>query len=131
MRMFDDSFWRLIFRAKGVWNCTLSVVMLFLDAPLRAHVGMAPADPVYRPLFLALAFIFGIGYWHVGGDLRQREIVLLGVYGQVAVFVIVVFYFMQGVVHWVFLGPAVVDLVFAALFTTFLVRNRPAELPGS
>jgi hypothetical protein len=124
----SDSPWRWIFRVKGVWNCLLTTALFFLDAPLREVLGMAPADPLYRDMFLALAFSFGIGYWQVGGDLRSnRAVVVMGVIGQISVFVSAGYHFLRGQVHWAYLGPAVVDLTFAVLFVWFLLRTQPAR----
>ncbi len=121
--MLIDQNWKLVFRTKGVWNCVATLALLVFDARLREELGMPPADPVYRALFLALAFVFGIGYWRFPADPTQREVVRLGIYGQIAVFFITSGYFLRGEVHWAYMFPALVDLVFAILFFIYL-RTR-------
>lgn len=124
MLTFHEQTWKWVFRVKGVWNCVLTVVLYFFDDALRMRLGMPLIDPVYRTMFLALAFVFGVGYWRVARDLSRGEgVAYIGVLGQAAVFVIVTYYFLQGHVHWLYLGPAIVDLVFSVLFGMFLLQR--------
>jgi len=128
------AFWSVTFRAKGVWNCVISVALFFGDDSLRQWTHAAPADPGYRVMFLALAFVFGIGYWRVGQSLtRHRDTVRGGVLGQIAVFLVAAYEVLIAArLPWAFLVPGVVDLIFAILFAVFLwttARDGPTPDP--
>jgi hypothetical protein len=124
-------FWQIAFRVKGAWNCVFTVTFYFVEDRIRDWLELPHPDPAYRAMFLALAFIFGLGYWRVGADLTQnRDIVRGGVLGQVAVFAIVANeVFLARRLPLLFLGPAVVDLIFAVLFVVFLVQTKGLSSP--
>jgi hypothetical protein len=94
---------------------------------LRDWLHTPRPDPVYRALFLALAFVFGLGYWWVGRDpCRNRDIIRMGVLGQLSVFTVLMYavVFTSRPMPEPFLMPGLVDLVFALAFLVFL-RNYP------
>jgi hypothetical protein len=93
---------------------------------LRDWLSVSRPDPAYQAMFLALAFIFGLGYWRVGQDLTSnRDIVRGGVLGQIAVFVVVANeVFVARRLPLLFIGPAVVDLIFAGLFVFYLAQTK-------
>src|SRR5262249_55807368 len=79
MTRFDAAFWRLVFRAKGVWNCGASLAFLVFENTIRDWLRVPHPDSLYRALFLALASVFGLGYWWVGRDLeKNHDIVRMG-----------------------------------------------------
>jgi hypothetical protein len=125
--------WKLVFVFKAWWNWCITVLFALVERPLRRNWGLeTSSDYSYQQLFLGLAFIFGIGYWQVSRDLtRNHDIVRLGIYGQVWVFVISVYYaFAYGgrdPVHLLSVFPGTVDLVFAILFVRFLKATRPTS----
>jgi hypothetical protein len=120
-----SSFWRCVFWTKGIYNYLASVSMFFLDDWLRAMWDVPPGDPVYRTMFLALCFSFGMGYSTVSRDLTKNHAVIrMGILGQLAVF---------GVTTWavflsstplpkIYLGPALIDLAYALAFIKFLLQ---------
>ena len=65
-------------------------------------------------MFLALAFVFGLGYCWVGRDLaKNHDIIRMGILGQISVFVISLY--AVTLAHprlaWPYLLPGLVDLV--------------------
>jgi hypothetical protein len=117
------TFWRIIFRVKGVWNCALSTGVFLFDDTSRRLLGVPLPDPVYRSMFLALAFVFGLGYWWVGRDLdRNHDIIRMGIFGQISVFAISLHAvtLAQPRLPWPYLLPGLVDLAFALAFLIFL-----------
>src|SRR5262249_26005408 len=124
-------FWRSVFRVKAVWNCLTSAGFLVGDDALRDWLHTPRPDPVYRALFLALAFIFGLDYWWVGEEPdRNRDIIRMGVLGQLSVFVVLAYAvgLASQPLPWPFLVPGLVDLAFALAFLVYLRQHpRPAE----
>jgi hypothetical protein len=114
-----------VFLCKAVWNCVVSVVFFFADDAIRTWLGAPPADAAYRSMFLALAFTFGLGYWRVSRDLdADRDIVWGGVIGQCCVFAVLAYeVWIAARLPMVFLLMGIVDLVFAVLFTVFLLQT--------
>jgi hypothetical protein len=133
MHVGNTVFWQRVFRIKGVWNCVVSVGFLLGDDVLRDWLQIPRPDPIYRALFLALAFAFGLGYWWVGRDLdKNHDIIRMGILGQLSVFTIVAYAvgFMQPPLPWPYLLPAIIDLVFAVAFLAFLwTYPRPVWAP--
>jgi hypothetical protein len=120
-------FWRRVFRVKGVWNCAATVGFLLGDDRLRDHLQVPHPDPVYRAMFLALAFAFGLGYWWAGGDPdRNRNVLWMGVLGQLSVFAVLAYAVALAPqpLPWPFLVPGIVDLAFAIAFLVFLLTVR-------
>jgi hypothetical protein len=121
-----ETFWRWFFRTKAVWNCVISVAFMFLDDKVRDWLHATHSDPINRTLFLALAFAFGLGYWWVGRDpQRNRDIVRMGIFGQLSVFVISLYAvcFASQPLPWPLLLPGIVDFLFAIGFVLFLMRT--------
>lgn len=116
----SDAFWRRVFATKGVYNCVTSV-LVWRYLPLEG-------DRLYFHLFLALAFVFGLGYLRVGRGLHRasRDIIGMGILGQLSVFVLSMAHsneIMLPLVQIVVLLAGVTDLVFAVLFAIYLVHT--------
>jgi len=114
--------WRNVFRVKGIYNCVASLGLLLCDDRIRAYLGAEPGDPVYRTMFLALCFAFGLGYSAVSRDLTKNHAVVgMGILGQLSVFVVTSWAISckQPGLPVLYLLPAIVDLVFAAAFLMF------------
>jgi hypothetical protein len=117
------AFWQRVFRIKGAWNCLGSVGFFLGDDALRDSLGVQRPDPLYRALFLALAFVFGMGYWWVGRDLeKNHDIIRMGIFGQLSVFALSLYAvsIARPRLPWPFLIPGLIDLVFAIAFLVFL-----------
>ena len=118
-----SAFWRNIFRIKGLYNYLASVSMLFLDDPLREWWNAPSADPVYRTMFLALCFAFGLGYSTVSRDLTQNHAVIrMGIFGQISVFAVTTWavFLSASPLPPFYMFPAMIDLIFAIAFLVFL-----------
>jgi hypothetical protein len=118
------AFWRAVFRTKGIYNCVSSIAFFVAEDWFRDYVGITRPDPVYRALFLALAFSFGLGYWWVGGDLeKNHDIVRMGILGQLSFFSVLAYAVALGKpsLPWPYVLPGVIDLTFAGAFFVFLL----------
>ncbi len=127
--MSKKSYWTYVFLLKGVYNCVISLVFAFTEGWIQRSLGEAPSNPVYVQLFMALAFIFGIGYLWVGKDIsKNHDIIRLGIFRQASVFILSVVHAILGNIHPFRIIPGMIDLLFAILFTAFLWQFRKSPL---
>jgi hypothetical protein len=121
-----DQTYRRIFLVGALWN--LLGAGLFFIFWRQAFAFFQLQTPNYLAFFqawLALAFVFGIGYYYVSKDLYGNvNIVKLGIYGKTAFAVIFIYHVIFTHVHPVFLSGAIIDLVFVVLYVLFLVHAR-------
>lgn len=120
--------WRVLFTIAALTNIAVGLAFLTSAATLLPTLRMEmPANPVFLQLTGAFILLFGVAYGIVARDpARQRVIVLLGAVGKVIAVLIVGVATMSGQASPAFLARLSGDLVFAALFTAFLLRTRPA-----
>jgi tryptophan-rich sensory protein len=118
--------YRRLFLIGALWN--LFGAGLFFVFWRQAFDCFQLAHPHYLAFFqawLALAFVFGIGYYYVYRDLLGNvNIVRLGIYGKTAFAVIFIYHVVFSGFHPVFLSGAIIDLVFVILYARFLVYAR-------
>ena len=111
-----------MFLIGAIWNWVATSTFIFGYKILFPLFGMQlPVYPVFFLMFLGLCFVFGIGYYWVSKDLtKNHDIVRLGIVGKLIVFVGLSWAGITGQVHFILIGPGIVDLVFAILFIEFL-----------
>ena len=118
--MKSNRLWNHVFHFKAVYNWLTPVLVLFLIPP--------QGDRLYFHLFLALAFVFGFGYWWAGNDpINNRKIIFMGVAGQGAVFVISFLHGLGRPIDFETIaqtGAGLVDGTFSVLFAVFLYQAR-------
>ncbi|MBI9085284.1 MAG: hypothetical protein JEZ11_16940 [Desulfobacterales bacterium] len=127
-----ERYYKNLFLVGALWNWGATGLFFVAWAPLFSLVGLAPpASPVFLKLFLALAFVFGIGYFWVSQDLAGNPaVVQMGILGKVAVFVLMAYYWLIGHIPFVLAMTGVVDLIFAILFIEFLFTRKRASFQG-
>jgi hypothetical protein len=113
--------WRRIFFVKGIYNVLLSLVMILWASSLLPLLGAAATNPAYAMLFLWVALACGVGYAIVGCDLDVNHgVVIVGIIGQAAVFGVLAWYWLKGLVFTIGLVFGFIDLAFALAFIVFL-----------
>ena len=112
--------WNLL--GAGLWFLFWRQVFALLDLPHPNYLAFFQA-------WLALAFVFGIGYYYVSRNLYENvNIVKLGIYGKTAFAVIFIYHVIFSQFHPVFLSGAIIDLVFVVLYVLFLVHARTVRV---
>ena len=121
-------YYKNLFFIGAIWNWAMTTPFFFFYKPIFSFLGMKePVYPGNLQLFLALAFIFGLGYYWVSRDLENNDnIVKMGILGKTAVFVLMMYYVIIGNVHWIMIFPGVGDLIFAGFFVEFLLYKKKA-----
>jgi hypothetical protein len=122
----NDQTFRRIFLVGALWN--LLGAGLFFVFWRQAFAFFQLEPPNYLAFFqawVALAFVFGIGYYYVFRELYANlNIVRLGIYGKTAFALIFIYHVAFGGFHPVFLTGAIIDLVFVVLYALFLAHAR-------
>ncbi len=120
--MTRKDYYRWMFVAGALWNWVATLVLALGYRWIFPLFGMTlPRYPVFFLLFLALAFVYGIGYYWVSRDLdRNHDIVRLGILGKILVFIGLGWGAAAGDLSFLLAGAGLVDLVFACLYMEFL-----------
>lgn len=116
-------FWKSVFFTKSIITCTEGAVLFFADFWLRNFLNAPPLVNVeYSQMFFGLVFWIGIAYWWVGNDLfKNHGIIKFGIFAQSSVFALMAYHASIGNLHPLYLIGGVIDLIFAILYTVFLV----------
>lgn len=124
--MPKQDYYQKMFFIGAVWNWVATSTFVFGYKILFPLFNMQlPVYPVFFLMFLGLCFAFGIGYFWVSQDLtKNHDIVRLGIIGKLIVFVGLTWAGITGQVHFIMIGPGVVDLVFAILYIEFLMTYK-------
>jgi len=124
--MLKQDYYQKLFFIGAIWNWVATLTFCFGYKILFPLFSMElPKFPVFFLMFLGLAFVFGIGYYWVSQDLNNNHgIVKMGIIGKLIVFVGLTWAGITGQVHWILIGPGIVDLVFAVLYIEFLMTYK-------
>jgi hypothetical protein len=118
--------YRSIFLVGALWNLLGSGLFFLFWRQAFTFFELAP--PNYLAFFqawLALAFVFGIGYSYVYRDLYANlNIVRLGIYGKSLFAMIFIYHVAYSGFHPAFLIGAIIDVIFVILYVQFLVFAR-------
>jgi tryptophan-rich sensory protein len=119
-----DITYRTIFLIGALWNLLGSGLFFLFRRQAFALLQLPPPNYVaFFQAWLALAFVFGIGYYYVYRDLYSNlNIVRLGIYGKTAFAVIFIYHVIFSGFHPIFLSGAIIDLMFVVLYGRFLAH---------
>ncbi len=121
----NETGWQRVFLAAGVINVVVGLLMLLAPATAASMARLPiPADThLFVRLAGGLIATMGIGYFLAAGDLdRHRGIVAIGAIGKGSAWLLMLIYWLNGTIgFWAFAAFAI-DLIFAILFTRFLLR---------
>ncbi|MBD1913967.1 MULTISPECIES: hypothetical protein [unclassified Leptolyngbya] len=134
--MNDLAFWKSVFLAKSVITAAEGAALFIGDAWLRYILHAPPlVNTEYSQLFYGVVFFIGIAYSWVSSDVvRNLGIIKFGVCVQTFVFVVLAYHTFAGNIHPLYFTPGIIDLIFAILYSVFLVQysqNSPEPVLGS
>ena len=112
---------KTLFTIAAIWNWSAALLFAFMALFNHTLLGyfltIIPESFLWYHLFLALVFVYGLGYYWIGNDARRnRDIIRMGIIGKALVFVMLTGGWLQGVITVLTAGAGIVDLVFAVLF---------------
>ncbi len=123
--MLKLSYDRILFGVAAAWNLSAAAMLLFAPDLLLGRLNIG--DPAARLLarsFVSSVATWGIAYALVAVDQKRfRDFAWLGVISKLIFFVVYAAAFGGGRISLAAFAPALVDLVFAALFAEFLWRT--------
>ena|GEM_PF-941210 len=115
----------LMFAAAAVWNISAAIVLIYNPDFMLKRLGIT--DPNARLLaqsFASSVTTWGIGYALIAYNQRRfRDFAILGAVSKTIFFVIYAVSFSSGLISFAAFVPALIDLIFAFLFSEFLWRT--------
>jgi hypothetical protein len=121
-----DAFTRQALAATAVMNIAGSAAFTPLGAGLRAAVGMPDAHPVWLLTVGSFILIFGFGYATLAFTGRpDRTFLAVGAAGKATFALLLAAMGLAGEIPLLVATAGLPDLVFAAIFTRWLVRTAP------
>ena len=110
------------------YNLGAAVVSAFPNSALAQLQGFpAPVHPIYGALLAVFALLFGGAYaWLAMQPAINRPLVFLSAAGKLAVFSVVVFFWLSSTVSWRLVLASSGDLLFGAIFCWWLVGAQQA-----
>ncbi len=122
MPFFTDRKYKQLFFVAAVFNWVVTVAWSITYPLISPIFGISEvASPIFLHSFLALAFVFGIGYYRASLNLeRGREVILLGAIGKYLFFVVTSIYFVLEQINILLWSISFGDFLFASLFVVFL-----------
>lgn len=121
--MHDDG-WRPVFFVAALFNYGLGLALLFIPATMLPLVGQhLPDDLVFVRLAGLLIASYGIGYHMISrAPSANRNLVWLGMVGKLLAVGLFAQQWLAGLLSTTAFGLGTGDLLFAALFWTYLQR---------
>ncbi len=119
-------YYKWLFIIGALWNWGAAVIFFIGYSYIFSMLNMKALNyPVILQLFLALVFVYGVGYYWVSKDInKNHDIVKLGIMAKTATFLLMLYYFISGELPFLILSTGIVDLLFAVLFVEFLFHWR-------
>lgn len=116
-----------MFFVGALWNWGISLLLLTLALFNKQLLSIAfnkiPESMLWFYIFLAVVFIFGLGYYWISKDVkRNRDIIKMGIIGKIVIFTLFLVYAINGEIKMLGLAAGAVDLIFSLLFADVLFR---------
>jgi hypothetical protein len=124
-----NNYYRLLFAVAAAWNLGAAIMLILNPDFLLARLGIN--DSAAR--LLARSFASSVATWGIGYALiaanqkRFRDFAWLGAISKTIFFTIYAIAYFGGLISMAGFFPALLDLVFALLFTEFLWNTRVAD----
>ncbi|HWQ33896.1 MAG TPA: hypothetical protein VNQ79_13680 [Blastocatellia bacterium] len=117
---------RTLFSAAALFNLASAALLLFFPRIFLARLGITdPAAVLLARSLASSATTWGIGYALVAVNAkRYRPFALLGAISKTIFALIYTTALLRGLISFTAFIPALIELVFAALFIEFLWRSR-------
>jgi heme A synthase len=118
-----------VFLIAGIYGLIVLVPQYFTEARTGRDYPPAITHPEFYYGFLGVAISWQIAFLVISKDpLRYRAMMIVSILEKITFGVAVVVLFLQQRTSSMTLGFAIIDLIFAALFTLAYLRSAPDEV---
>lgn len=135
--MNKESYYKILFLVAAIWNLVATIPcwlgLVFMPGMVSGLFGMPqPVSLFPFHAMFSLFMAFGIGFLLVSHDIyRHRGIVIIGSLGKSLFFLNCLNAFMLKEGNLLLLLTGTIDLLFAILFTEFLLKTRKNHVQPS
>ena len=129
--MHKEGYYKGLFFIGALWNWGAAINFLFLTEFTFSLIGMdiALSNTIFFTWFLALVFVYGLGYFWVSRDvLKNHGVVWMGILGKLSLFGLAAYHWSIGLITLPLFMILVGDLIFALLFLEFIVNFTKNQL---
>lgn len=124
----NDRRMRLVLWISAAFNFAVALMFVFPDLAGEAMAMPGPVPRIYTILLAVFVGLFGGAYaWLAMQRQIDRPMVALGAIGKTAVVVVIVAFFMAGDFSAAGAALSLGDVLFAGLFTWWLVGTRATQ----
>ena len=126
-------YYKFMFFFVGTWSICAALVFGILSPLVPSFLpffGLNQDSAIYFWLycFLMLILVSGFRFILVGLDIRKNHLVVSSsIISQLALFIIILVFFILGHVNWILILVGAVNLIFAALFIEFFVNYKKLD----
>jgi len=119
-------YYKWLFMIGALWNWGAAIFFFFFSAQVFELLNMAPLNySGVLQLAMTLVFALGVGYYFVSKDISiNHDIVKVGIIGKTLAAAVLIYHYLIGNVHLLFVLCGIVDLLFAILFIEFLMAMK-------
>ena len=115
---------RPLFTVAAIFNAIVGLGLLISYGMLAPWLGLPPRPTVWIHIVALIVLVFGYAYLRIAMDpVRFREYVIMGILGKLAFVVAIYAHYVAGSATAALALLVSADVIFAALFWTFLVRS--------
>ncbi len=125
--MHKAGYYKGLFFIGALWNWGAAINFLVFPEFAFSLIGMDPAvaNTIFFTWFLALVFVYGLGYYWVSRDVHQNHaVVKMGILGKSALFGLAAYHWSIGLITLPLFMILCGDLLFALLFLEFLLNFK-------
>jgi hypothetical protein len=130
--MKRETYQYYLFFSAALFNWVMGLMLLLLYRPFLELLmpGSVPEHPLFVHLFAVIIVMVGFGYYWARYDLNKyREVIKIGAMAKTPVFLVGLFYWLDGTTPWSIAVLTSIDLVYAVLFTHALRQlQQPQRL---
>lgn len=117
-----DNFFRSVFLIAAIYDFVLGILFFLFYKSIFSYFNIQLPDyPMYLQMSAAFVIAMGFGYYFVYKNLyRNADLVKLGIVYKIAYSALAIYFYLASLAHVIFFLLAMVDIIFLALFVSFL-----------
>ena len=117
-----DNFFKGMFLVASIYDLVLGAIFFLFYRAVFSYFNIPlPNYPMYLQMSAAFVIAMGFGYYFVYKNLyRNADLVKLGIVYKIAYSVLAIYFYLASLAHVIFFLLAMVDIIFLALFVSFL-----------